>query len=123
MENRVFTLKEEHLTLMRSLCVRWNEDYKMYEGAPEIDVKRPYGNQDVYCDIAKILGWELSEASDGELIMTDEQVGEAKKIHREMETALQVVLCTLCFELGDYMQTNIYSFNSWVKLSTLTPEN
>jgi len=63
-------------------------------GAPEIDPKRPYGNSDVNGDIHKILTREnLSPESD---VDYDE-------LHRQTETALQIVLRVGKFEPGVYV--------------------
>lgn len=92
-----FTLTGEHIKLLRSMNVGWQDcEY----GAPEIDPKRPYGNSSVELDIAEILGWELGEDDDDEL--TDEQRERAATLHRETQTALQVVLHTLSLEPGTY---------------------
>jgi len=111
MKNKIFELKQEHLKLMKRMFVNWNNE--MYQGAPEIDIKRPYGNRDVYGDIAEILGWELTRTSDDEMIMTKEQSSEAKKLHEEMGTALQIVLSNTTFETGEYIKTDQYDDLSW----------
>jgi hypothetical protein len=48
-----FTVTDEHLRLLRRAYVGWDE---IEFGAPEINAKRPYGNSNVYGDIAEILG-------------------------------------------------------------------
>src|SRR5262245_17189804 len=48
-----FTVTDEHLRLLRRAYVFWDETEF---GAPGINAKRPYGNSDVYGDIAEILG-------------------------------------------------------------------
>ena len=47
-----FTVTDEHLRLLRRAYVFWDETEF---GAPGINAKRPYGNSDVYGDIAEIL--------------------------------------------------------------------
>jgi len=49
---RQFTVTDEHLRLLRRACVWWDE---LEFGAPGIDPKRPYGNSNVFADIAEIL--------------------------------------------------------------------
>ncbi len=93
------------------MFVNWNSD--MYEGAPEIDIKRPYGNRDVYGDIAEMLEWELVETADGDKVMTKEQGEQAKQLHKEMATALQIVLSNQSFETGEYVKTSEYDDLSW----------
>lgn len=57
-----FALTDQHLTLLRSAYVRW-EDCEF--GAPAIDYKRPYGNSDVVGDMAMISEWCQSETNTG----------------------------------------------------------
>ena len=49
---RDFTVTDEHLQLFRRAHVFWDE---AEFGAPSINPKRPYGNSNVYADIAEIL--------------------------------------------------------------------
>jgi hypothetical protein len=97
-DTKTFTLTDEHLTLLRRANVRWGE---MEWGAPEIDGKRPYGNGNLKDDVAGILGWELVDAEGGPKL-TMAQANRALELHRETETALQIVLATGSFEAGDY---------------------
>lgn len=106
MKEKVFTLTENHLKLLRRMNVGWQDtEY----GAPEIDPKRPYGNSDVELDIAEILGWEVDE--DG---LSEFQSNDARKLHQETATALQVVLFTGKFKSGVYINEG-YS-NIWTEL-------
>lgn len=92
-----FDLSEQHLKLFRHAYVSWNNtEY----GAPGISGKRPYGNSDVPGDMRAIL--DLPEATDEELRM----------LHTEMETALQIVLCTGSFTAGKYVAEE-YDKRSW----------
>ena len=72
-------------------------------GAPCIDPKRPYGNSLVAQDIYKILGWPHPDEEDDPDFFYDGGWDRAEKIHKEMETALQVVLRTGSFEPGAYV--------------------
>ena len=51
---REFTVTDDHLKLLARTFI----DYDGWTefGAPEVDPKLPYGNSDVYDDIAEILG-------------------------------------------------------------------
>jgi hypothetical protein len=95
-----FELKEEHLKLLRNMRVRWDD---CEFGAPAIDCKKPYGNSDVYENMAKILGIEGFENSDGEISFSEEQVDLMDKLHKETEVVLQIVLKTGKFEQGIYV--------------------
>jgi hypothetical protein len=60
-EVREFTVTDEHLRLLHRAHVFWDE---AEFGAPSIDPKRPYGNSNVYGDIAEILHVPDSEWAD-----------------------------------------------------------
>lgn len=90
-----FTLKAEHLTLLKAAELWWDDSCY---GAPAIDSKRPYGNSSVTYDVAELLGWDIDER-DG---LTDEQRENADTLHRETLTALQIILATESFALGTY---------------------
>lgn len=101
-----FTLTEDHLKLLSKMWVGWSP----YEfGAPEIDPKRPYGNSYVVGDIHEI----LTGVSDYEV--PDELSTKYEKLHKETETALQIVLCTQQFKAGRYRKTNPYG-NKWEEI-------
>lgn len=99
MMRKLFILKEEHLKLLRKMCVRWGD---CEFGAPAIDCKRPYGNSDVYKDIAKILGIKGDIVDDRE-VFSLEQINLMKELHEETEIALQIVLLTGEFRTGEYV--------------------
>lgn len=103
MQDQRFTLTEDHLKLIRRMNVGYNRDTEF--GAPEIDPKRPYGNSDVYGDIHEILtGEEWDEDVKGGIIEDDSALAERYlALHEETAEALQVILSTGSFELGDYV--------------------
>lgn len=88
MTDYTFTMTDQHLALLREMNVGWQGDEF---GAPEIDPKRPYGNSDVLDDMAEILGLDAD---------ADEDV--LRRLHRETETALQIVLATGAAMPGRY---------------------
>ncbi len=114
---QVFELTENHIKLLREMYVSFNGD--SYDGAPAVDIKRPYGNSDVPYDVARILGYaEYIKASDDDETETDafeEATHELLKIHRETGTALQIVLSTGSFEPGMYGRPERYLTQHWVK--------
>ena len=71
MKAQKVVITPEHVTLLKNLEIGWNDD--AYEGAPEVDLKRPYGNSDVWMDIAEILEWDLVEDQWGGSDLTREQ--------------------------------------------------
>lgn len=105
-----FELREEHLKLLRNMCVGWDD---CEFGAPAIDCKRPYGNSGVHEDIANILGINGFEDSDGEIHFSEEQEALMNMFHEETKTALQIVLVTGKFDKGIYVADE-YSKN-WVR--------
>jgi hypothetical protein len=106
-----FRLTKEHVTLLRKM---WVEDGGSNLPSPMIDPKRPYGNSCILEDIVHILKWKNSKSKkleEGEL--SQKLLDKAKKIHKEMKTALQVVLSTKSFRPGLYDQTDWYNNTSW----------
>lgn len=87
MKKQKFTLTKNHIKLLQRMYVSW---YNCEYGAPCIDPKRPYGNSDVEEDIREILP---------NIPLNDEKCLE---IHKETETALQIVLTTGTFKPGIY---------------------
>ena len=92
-----FTVTDQHLKLLRRMCVGWQD---CETGAPEIDPKRPYGNSDVFDDVVEILGVKPNYSKHGEILDGLEE--KMMKLHRETETALQIVLSTGAFKAGTY---------------------
>ncbi len=105
-----FELKEEHLKLLREMSVRWDD---CEFGAPRIDCKKPYGNSGVHKDIAKILGIQGFLDSEEEIYFSKEQIDLMNMLHKETETALQIVLVVGKFEPGIYV-ADTYTQN-WEK--------
>lgn len=95
----VFQLRWEHLELMKHSYMSWNESEF---GAPTIDPKRPYGNGDVVTDIWEIISKKTTEGP---------SVRECLGLHREMDTALQIVLVTQSFDVGQYVKDKYW--NNW----------
>lgn len=92
-----FTLTAEHVDLLKRMCVEWQDG--AYDGAPAINIKRPYGNSAVWQDVAEIIG--LAPAEDGE--WPQGTMERCLALHRETSKALQVCLAAQTFETGDYV--------------------
>lgn len=90
--------------MLRNMFVGWSH---CEAGAPEIDPKRPYGNSYVPGDIADLLNRTLSEDDDERY----EQEQELMRLHRQTDTALQIVLQHGPVP-GVYHRTTIYG-NRW----------
>lgn len=102
-----FTITEEHLKLLRHMCVQW-EDAEF--GAPCIDPKRPYGNSSVLEDIREILG-EPYEDRDRR---SETQNSRYAQLHAETEVALQICLQMGEFKTGSFAREHMYS-HEWKK--------
>ena len=109
-DREYFDLTSDHIQLIRAMNVSW---WNCEHGGPSIDPKRPYGNSNVHGDMVEILGWE-PQYTDPEdpYDLEDEQAAALEKLHKETETALQVVLASGSFTPGRY-STRKY-FDEWV---------
>ena len=96
-----FTLTHEHVALLKRMFVEWQDD--PYEGAPAINIKRPYGNSGVLEDVAEIIGLTQSEDDDGEKHWPKGTSERCMSLHRQTEKALQVCLTAQTFEPGEYV--------------------
>ena len=89
-EPKRFEVTEQHMRLLPRLYFEYN-DYCEF-GAPEVDPKRPYGNSDVYGDLGEILEVEPSMVDDyDEAEYSDEQRAYMLRIHKEMQTVLNIL--------------------------------
>ena len=97
-------MTDNHLALLRRMYVGWQD---CETGAPEIDPKRPYGNSDVAEDVHEI----LTGAYCGDLTRASQE--RYIELHRETETALQIVLVTGSFVAGLYENPSDYDVRKW----------
>lgn len=104
-----FTLTKDHIKLIRKMWVGWQN---CETGAPEIDPKRPYGNSNVPNDIHEILTGESIGLTDSKRdVLTNEEEEKYLKLHKETEIALQIILSTGKFKIGNY-ECKVYK-NDW----------
>lgn len=90
---------EDHIKLLTSgMSIGWDS---CEFGAPYIDPKRPYGNSDVFDDMAEILPH-----------LADDWMALAR-LHGELELVLSIVLSTGSFRPGVYSRTNVYGSRGW----------
>lgn len=82
-------------------------------GAPSIDPKRPYGNSDVFGDIAKILDAPDGEWDDEELDLHLDAEWRFLRLHVETAIALQIALATGEFRTGHYVRDETRDSRSW----------
>lgn len=104
---REFTVTDEHLRLLRRAYVRW-EDGEF--GAPGINSKRPYGNSNVYADIAEILGVPYGQWDDEELGPLPDAAWRFARLHVETGIALQIALDTGEFRADRYIRDNEWGY-------------
>ena len=98
-----FKVTGEHVKLLKRTYVGWND---CEWGAPSIDPKRPYGDSYVIGSIGEILGIEPEEEG-GDFKPEDEQY--MMKLHKELETVLQIFLRQGSMIVGTYTRKNAWS--------------
>lgn len=98
MSKKYFELTRDHIKLVKSILVYWNEDIERVV----IDSKRPYGDSDIPRSVAEAIKLDFVEVQGGELKLTSQQEKYCWKLHKNMATVLQIVLSTGAFKTGDY---------------------
>lgn len=95
-----FTLKDEHVRLIRELCFRTETD-TCYGDAfcPSVNIKRPFGNSGATQSVFEVLRWE-PEGTDGEY--TKRQEFDAETLLIELPLALETIVTFQTFEPGTY---------------------
>jgi hypothetical protein len=109
-----FKMTEDHLKLLKRMSFRWEDD--CYDGSPAVDCKRPYGNSDVWLDVAEITGIVPTEDDDGEKHYPKGSREKCMALHREAGTALEIVMQFQSFELGEFARNN--PWGSWRRVQT-----
>lgn len=104
-----FTVTENHLKLLNHMYVYFYDGG--YQGAPAVNLKRPYGNSYVAGDVYEIV---TGKYPDDDLEEDVEQ--EMLKLHKETGLALQIVLCTGSFVPGLYHKKEKYNSTSWERV-------
>ena len=104
---KTFTLTEYHVALLKRMCFDWQPS--PYDGAPVVNIKRPYGNSNVWQDIAEIVGIRPMMDDAGELHWPEGTRERCLALHRQMATALQVCLSAHSFAPGDYVSDHWWS--------------
>lgn len=109
MNKTKFKLTNQHIQLLKASYVVWDDS--CYNGVATIDIKRPYGNKTILCDIHEMFSG-VRYYDDREL--SEKNRKKYVKLHRETEIALQIVLTTGTFEPGIYQKRHFYS--GWEKI-------
>lgn len=106
-----FTVTDDHLKLLSELEIDYDDVTEF--GAPEVDPKRPYGNSDVYLDIAEAIGMTADRTDDdGDPDFSDRQLLELHRLHLEMATVLQILVRNRRIGPGRYTRDSPYT-NTW----------
>lgn len=105
-----FTILPEHIKLLKEANIGWND---CEFGAPSIDCKRPFGNSDVFTDIAKILEIPIDEDNGP----NDEQQHEMYQIYEQLGTVLKIILSTSSVESGEYKNIGSPYSPKWQKIT------
>jgi len=102
MKRQKFTVTKEHIKLLKHMYTSW---YDCEYGAPCIDPKRPYGNGSVEEDMIEILGIK-TKIKDGEI--SEVTSNYVEKLHKEMETVLQILVRNAGIKVGTYQTSDEY---------------
>lgn len=95
---RKLKVTENHIKLLKKLYIDW-EDCSF--GAPCVDCKRPFGNSDVYGDMAEILGIKLANQEENPELY-ERQIYSLNKGYKELQDCLQILVRNLSIEVGEY---------------------
>lgn len=106
-----FRVLPEHITLLRKSRVSWNP---AQNGAACIDTKYPYGHSDLVRSTALLLGVPVCSGEDLEPF-TEESREHVRRLHRQTETVLSIVLSTGQMSPGLYRRPTLYS--EWERVS------
>jgi hypothetical protein len=98
-----FVVTDQHIKLLKEMNVSW---WDCEFGAPAIDCKRPYGNSDVYRDIAEILDIKPDENDE----FSEDQQFDMDEIHEDMQVVLQILVVNADkgIKPGTYTRANAY---------------
>lgn len=90
---------KNHIKLLQNLHIGWES---CEFGAPGVDCKRPFGNSDVFGDIAEILGIKLPD--DEEDYEEYEKITDnLRKGYQELQDCLQILCQFLTIDVGTYV--------------------
>lgn len=107
-EGRIFTVKPEHLKLIRAMNFSLSCEYPL--GSVEQNPKRPYGDSDVLESVAEVLGIRLFRNDDEEIKPKQAEVLE--DWHRGACNALAVCAGAGFFGTGEFE----YIDGGWAKV-------
>lgn len=104
-----FEVHDDHLKLLKRMYVSWDS---CEFGAPGVDSKRPYGNSDVYDDIAAILDQDHLKDEGGDY--SEDLRRNFLKRHLEMKNFMQILFNFGEIPSGKYKRKA--SYYDWEKV-------
>lgn len=112
-----FTLKDEHLALIKNLV--WDEKivnvFVMDEELPFKEHTSPFGGDNVIEDMLFILNGERDEDFDPfDYQYTDGEIDKTKNLLKELRIALDITNCCGIFEVGNYSKK--HHLRNWKKV-------
>lgn len=113
--NKHFVLKKEHLKLLQNMWIDFDEFN--YYGAPHVNEKRPYGNSDVYMDVAEIVGIPFDDDY-GDKYLSEDNHKDAQRWHAETGSAVWIVLQNA----GNTVPLGIWEQEDYFKWVYIGPE-
>lgn len=117
-----FTLKREHIALLRAMNWSLNPNKFVVSAEDYQNDQSPFGGDDIYEDMDLILYGKpenFEPAFSDELTeINPEKKEEFDKLLSELPMALEVILRTQGFELGDY-RAKFHQRFSWKKKKSL----
>ncbi len=110
-----FEVRPEHMKLLTRIFFGYN-DWTEF-GAPEVDPKRPYGNSDVYGDLAELLGVEADGVDEyGDAVLSDETKAKLLRIHKEMPKVLGVLARNAAEGISPGWYESPKYYNDWKRV-------
>lgn len=113
-----FELTENHLKLVKNL--RWSvSDKNIIVGVANdgVDISPPFGEDDLFEAIDLIVNGKPLDfdpfKAQGRKIYSPEEMAELQKLYYELPTAINIILQTQKFDLGNYKTK--YGDINWVK--------
>lgn len=108
-----FTVLRDHIKLARQMRFEWDETIPL--GRLASDSKRPYGDGDIPRSVAEAINLDFVEESNGQLFLNGQQEKYCLKLHRDMETVMQIICSTGQFKSGNYEREE-YT-NNWKRIN------
>jgi len=101
----LFTLKEQHIKLLKNM--KWSRYNNFTVSAEDFDIDpSPFGGDDLYDDMELILNGKPENFDPfntfEKKIYTPEKINEFNELLSELPIALEIILSLNSFEIGEY---------------------